>query len=942
MSDMQSIPENRARSQIANAFLIPLGGALLFGLLAYFSIELSRGDGRIAAVWVPNGVAVAYLMRVRVRYEPVFLAALYCGNLCANLAVGDSAVQAASLSLCNTVEIVIAALLVRKFCGHKPDMRRVSHLMYFVASAGIAAPIASACLAVSAIDIGPGVLVETWLKWATTDALGMILVAPTIMIIVDAAEHPRWPEPSEVAEWSLLTIAGTITTYLVFRQTEFPLLFLVTPVVVTHAFRLGSLGTAFSIMKVALIATIMTTLGHGPINLIEHSQTAELLVFQTFLASAFVMGLPVAAVLNGERRAVLKLARRQSHLKLLTDNITDAIVRYDINGICTYCSPSVHSVLGASPKEFLGKRASARMHPEAKKAISQAEARLLSGESTSERFTYRRYLDDDQGRPVFIEADAAIAIGSSTKKPEGIIVSARDVTHRVTLEHQLKRARKHAENAAVSKSQFLANMSHEIRTPMNGVLGFVDLLLRADLPKEQQRHAELIKESGDSMMALLNDILDISKIDAGEVMINHEPVDVGHVVMNCLKLHSANAESKGITLTSEMPGDFPQAVDCDPLRLRQIILNLLGNAIKFTESGTICLHVSRTGGEFTVAVEDTGIGIAPDRLNAIFNPFEQADNATSRRYGGTGLGLSISRKLATLLGGTLSATSEFGSGSRFSLTLPLVQSRAEAKKTERCSTADLRCQTIAPSRILLAEDHDINRILVTTMLEQCGQSVETAVNGQEAVSSIMAAKANGTPYDLVLMDVQMPEVDGYLATQTVRNLGVAPDELPIIALTANAFEEDISAAISAGMQAHLAKPLQYEKLVTMLQQWLPAISDLPEDGAPALSSDAGANEAPAAIAPTLAPPSSNISIADRWKVRRQEALDAVSEALRAGSFDGQASEDLARTCHKLAGTAGMFGEDELGKRASALERALKSADQAAERSRLAEDLLRAA
>ena len=374
--------------------------------------------------------------------------------------------------------------------------------------------------------------------------------------------------------------------------------------------------------------------------------------------------------------------------------------------------------------------------------------RLLSGESDKERITYRRFLDSDEGHPVFIEADCAVLIEVTDSSRSGIIMSARDVTERVELEILLTRARKSAENAARAKSEFLANMSHEIRTPMNGVLGFAELLREGDLGEENRRHADMIVQSGRSMMMLLNDILDLSKIEAGQVGVTNEPVDLLATISECAALYRPSAEKKGIRLHFSMVQTTDEQahktnasapspwVKTDGLRLRQIILNLVGNAVKFTEEGEIEILANGDEEELYIEVKDTGIGIHEKRLQSIFAPFTQGENDTSRRYGGTGLGLSISRQLAELLGGTIDVQSIAGEGSTFRLTLP-------AHYTDPLLPEPVDEEPFEPAMltqsasILLVEDHDVNRLLVSEMLERCGQSVVTAHDGNEAIAMII-------------------------------------------------------------------------------------------------------------------------------------------------------------------------------------------------------------
>ncbi len=906
--------------------ILALAGGVLFGCLAFTSIELSRGSGRIAAVWVPNAFAIAYLLRSGRPLEPLFYLCLFVGNITANLVIGDPVSKALVLSSANSLEIFLAVFLVRRFCGPGVDMKNIRDLVIVAFLAGTVAPLASAAIATGALFVHGADPVSGFVKWWLTDALGIIILTPCILVIADSITRARWPNAAERRDWLLLTTLGTSATIAVFAQTAYPLLFLVPPVIVLYAFRLGSLGTAVSTIKVSVIATIFTWNGFGPVNLVDGGLTEQLIVLQAFIASSFLIGLPLAAVLHGRRKMMEALAARREELDLLTSNISDAILRFDEQGICTYVSPSVADVLGVGPETFLGHTTTDRMHDEARDTIRAPNKRLMSGESTKERFTYRRMLDDEDGNPVFIEADCVMAKNPLTGENEGILFSARDITERVVLERQLVRARRHAENAARAKSEFLANMSHEIRTPMNGVLGFAELLRKADLQEEERRYANLIYDSGRSMMLLLNDILDISKIEAGQIVITPENVDVAHLLQGCVRLHMAHAEQKNIALEASIEPDLPPEIVMDQLRLRQIILNLIGNAVKFTETGRVIVHARSTDTELVVAVKDTGIGISQDRLNDIFNPFEQADGKTSRKYGGTGLGLSISRQLAELLGGTLTCSSVPGEGSCFTLRVPLeiALCRSALPSLEERDSDHPSMRENA--RILLAEDHDVNRMLVGAMLEKCGQTPDIAVDGEQAVAKVLEAHENGTPYDLVLMDIQMPGMDGYVATRRIRTHGIDGAMMPIVALTANAFPEDIAASRQAGMQAHLAKPLVFAELVKTLSRWLPSGDASPR------RPDAEEEKASGIVESARA----------KWTQRRQEAVDAVRASLEQGELDAAAREELARVVHKLAGTAGMFGEAALGETAGALERALKSDAPEVTSRELAQELLKAA
>lgn len=913
------------------ALAIALAGAAIFGFVAFESIQLSRGDGRIAMVWLPNGLAVAFMLRARLPREDWFICALWIGNMLANLSVGDPLLRSSGFATANMVEVVTAVVLVRRSCGRNPNMTEISHLVRFILSAGVAAPFMSSLVASIVFLLQGDFTILAYGKWLMGDSLGMILVAPTVLIVAEACQNPRPPSARKLADWVVLGVLGMGITIAVFAQTGLPLLYLIAPVVLAFGFRLGSSGTAFSTAAVAVIATYYTMNGSGPIALIDGSIELRLLVLQTFLACAFIMGLPVAAILNTRRRMMAELAQREQRFVQLTANITDAVLRYDLDGRCVYVSPSSDEVLGVPGNVFIHKSPSERAHPESLAAIAAVQDRLVSGETDKERIVYRRFIDDTNDKPVYIEADCAITIDHETGHKDGIIVSARDVTERVEMENALVNARREAEAADEAKSRFLANMSHEIRTPMNGVLGFSELLLGTELDHEQRAHTELIVESSRSMMALLNDVLDISKIEAGQIQLMEEVVDLRHLLESCARLHQANAKRKEVALTVEWSDELPSHVHADPLRLRQIVNNLVGNAVKFTDDGNVTVFTERRGDRIVISIEDTGIGIEEHRLEQIFQPFEQADGAISREYGGTGLGLSISRQLADLLGGTLNVDSHPGVGSYFTLILPLKEAAAPAPKKAPARERRVRAKPSA-SRVLLVEDHDVNRMLMTAMLDKCGQTVVVAEDGYEAIAAVQEAVDLGHQFDLVLMDIQMPRCDGYTAAREIRRMGIAPDALPIVALTANAFPEDVQAARRAGMQAHLSKPVAFEDLIGALSHWLPTrIVDAEYAAGPECS------EEPEEInsqAPALSP-----ELLERWNSRRGEAIAQVRNALEHNSFGGDDATQLARTMHKLAGTAGMFGDNELGEKARNFERALRSGIGGAVCVKLAEELL---
>ena len=449
----------------------------------------------------------------------------------------------------------------------------------------------------------------------------------------------------------------------------------------------------------------------------------------------------------------------------------------------------------------------------------------------------------------------------------GAVVSHVDITSRVRFDRQqheqlgLERARDKAESANRAKSAFLANMSHEIRTPMNAILGLVHLLRRAAVTPEQAGRLDRIASAGRHLMSIINDILDLSKIDAGQVQMECEDFALTAVLDHVASIIAEPARDKGLEVRIEYDG-VPRWLRGDPTRLRQALLNFAGNAVKFTEAGTIVLRAQcidgtagPAGGDaaFGVrfSVEDTGIGIAPDQLDRLFQPFEQLDASTTRKFGGTGLGLAINVRLARLMGGECGVESTPGRGSTFWFTAQLVQGRGAAPEVQGHAVpdelatieADLR-RDHAGARVLLAEDNEISRDVAVEILRGIGLVVDTAADGRQAV----AMAATGA-YNLILMDMQMPDMDGLAATTALRSPPVGTTA-PIVALTANAFDDDRRACLAAGMNDFVAKPLDLRVLYAVLRQWLPAA---PRDGAAVQGEIARAGPASAAGRPGGAP-----------------------------------------------------------------------------------------
>ena len=598
------------------------------------------------------------------------------------------------------------------------------------------------------------------------------------------------------------------------------------------------------------------------------------------------------------------LKEREEQLALLADNATDAVLRLSLDGICDYASPSSRQVFGIDHRLMVGNQFITGFHPDDSERVKHEFAELAVGRVEAVRIVFRSASLVEPGVYNWLEANCGLVRDAETNAPVAIIASLRNVNQTKRLEADLMEARDRAEAAVAAKSAFLANMSHEIRTPMNGVIGFTELALAGDLDPEQRQQLEMIAESGRAMLRLLNDLLDFAKIESGQMTVASEPTDLRHKLRGALRLMEPVAVQKGLTLDLTVEADVPAWFLCDPMRLRQIVLNLVGNALKFTEFGGVTVHAAvSAAGELRLTVADTGIGIPGDQIDYVFENFTQADASIARRYGGTGLGLPICAELAKLLDGRLEAESTEGLGSRFTLILPMVacEAPARAEVAEAATPAALEAKGI---RVLVAEDNKVNQQLTLAMLAKAGVRAELAADGNEAIDRIVEVRGSPEAFDVVLMDIQMPNLDGLEATRKLRAAGITADSLPIIALTANAYQDDIAACREAGMQAHLAKPLRMRDLQAALQTWVRRADGAEDDGIE----------------------ESNPALVAMFDELKGAALKQVDKALREGGFSGKSLDALICYLHQIAGIAAFFGEAELGEASLRFEKQLAAED----------------
>ncbi|HZS87040.1 MAG TPA: MASE1 domain-containing protein [Chloroflexota bacterium] len=698
------------RSLLLNGVL-----AVLYVLTARAGLRLATVAGPVTLVWPPAGLDLAALWLGGLRLWP----GLALGVVLINVSTGGTLVSDVGIGLGNTLEAVLPVLLLRRV-DFRPSLDRLRDVGALLVLAAGLSPLVSATIGVPSLALAGAVprsvVPAAWGTWWLGDALGVILVAPALLVW---ATYPlRWPTRRRVGEAALLLAATLAASLAVFggwlgtSSLPLPLVYLVFPLLLWAALRFGLPGVVTLTPLVAGVALWYTAQARGPFG--EGGLLRDdLLQLQLFLGAVGIAGLLLAAAVT-ERESAL---RRVWALNVdLTRANTD---------------------------------------------LAQANAEL--------------------------------------------------------------------EKASRAKSEFLATMSHEIRTPLNGVIGLTSLLQSTPLSPRQREYVGGIQASGEALLGLINDILDFSKIEAGQLSLERQPFDLGHLIGEVVDQFRGQARAKGLELSAHVDPAVPPLVLGDVGRLRQVLLNLVGNALKFTAQGAVGVQVgvveeSAEGVLLRITVRDTGIGIAPEAQARLFEPFTQADAATTRRYGGTGLGLAIAKRLVERMDGEIGVESALGQGSTFWVQLPLA--RAAAGVVPPAVRMQLGPVAPAPEvaesgtrgHILVAEDNAINRLVVVGLLQGLGYAVETAENGRQAAEAVGRGH-----YDLVLMDLHMPELDGFAATAAIRRDEAAEGKgrrVPIVALTADALPGDAEKSLVAGMDDHLTKPITPKRLATVVERWV--------------------------------------------------------------------------------------------------------------------------
>ena len=938
----------RTEPRIRPALLALVLGALVFAALAFLSLIFAREAGRVASIWPANGALLA-LVLLRPRSERGWLiGGAFLGDLVVNLTMGDTVPIAAGLALANAVEIAVAAILLC-WGGRVVDLGRIRTLFRFGLIAGTVAPLTSSVIAAATLAIWHHEpMLANAGRWFVGDALGLLMITPPLLM---AASRQTWSEVRAPLRRRLMLAVVLLATLAgVFLQSQFPLLFVVPPVLILIAFRCGA-GSASVALLIAAVASLAAVVaGTGPLALVDGGLDQRAMIQQLFLAVLVFTTLPVASVLtdaarsrreaearmavlnltesvagvgswrldleggprvswspqvyrihgvdpttfdpgfddaidfyhpddrplirdwvaraietgdvepvtlrlirsDGEERRVRTQGRvqrgaqnqvttlfgvfqdvtdaEQAHVetaaserrfRALAEHTSDIIAIFDLDGTFRYLSPAITRVLGWTPQDLVGGQTWSIIHPDDHEPLRLAyRAHLAAGPGKpSPQIRYRGRTK--AGGWVWLEAHPTVA-WNAAGEPVEIQDTVRDVTAAKALEDALTQAKEAAEAAAEAKSEFLSNMSHELRTPLTSVIGFAGLLkAREGLGETERRFADRIATSSQALLSVINDILDYSKLEAGAVDLDPQPFDPRQMAQGVVGIVEAQAAAKGLDLAIEVEASVPAMLMGDEGRLRQVALNFLSNAVKFTGTGRVTLGLSERDGRLRLAVSDTGIGIAPDKIARLFERFTQADASTTRTYGGTGLGLAISQRLVAMMGGEIGADSRSGEGSTFWLEVPLPVAEGEGEVVSDGTGIALP----GGLRVLIADDAAANRELVRAMLSAWDMDLVTVEDGARAVEAVQTGH-----YDLVLMDVHMPVMDGLEATRAIRSLAGEAGMVPIIALTANVQPEQVEACRAAGMDGHVSKPIVLMDMIAELGRVLQVAEDQPKRG----------------------------------------------------------------------------------------------------------------
>jgi PAS domain S-box-containing protein len=799
-------------------------------LAAVASRSFAQG-APVAPVWIADALALAAVLKAGAGRRAEALIAGFLGMVTANILTGNDLLLSAILPAFNALGVTLCAALMLSQAQGAPDLMRRRDLVVFILGSTLAAVVSASAAGLALGLMGKGAPLVSLQLWALSDGVGLAMVTPILLMLGDVRAQllARTVTPRRLAPLLLLAAVTVLASW----QPRYPVLFLILPVWAYAAAELEFLGMAAGAIIVGGLSIATTAMGRGPVVLAQADPMRQLLLMQVFVAVSTLAMLEFTSGVIQRRRMTqsLEALNRQAEQRRAgavehnrRAQMAEAIAglgywRVDVKTGVVDWSPQIYALFGI-PRTTAPQSADLRdfIHPDDRPATEAGFQRILAtGEPAH-----------SEARAITLAGEVRIIRSWATAERDGtgavsaVMYVLMDVTAQRQVESELRQARDAAEQAAVVKGEFLANMSHELRTPLTSILGFTALAAaEADMPDTARHYIERVTTASKALLTLVNDVLDFSKLEAGEIRLQLRPVDMAALGREVLDMFSGQAAAKGVSLDIDLADGIPPAVAVDSDRLRQVLINLVGNAVKFTAEGGVTLELGYdTEAELlSVAVVDTGPGIESSRRAQLFQRFSQVDGSSTRTFGGTGLGLAICKGLIEAMHGEIGVQTQVGEGSRFWFEVP---THAVDPMEAACASATVAALALG-NRFLVVDDNPANRALVRAILTTLGADIVEACDGREGVTAAMEL-----PFDVILMDMRMPGLSGEEAVAEIRR-GGPNAACPIIAFSASADPGQLGELRRLGFDGCLPKPFTLTDLIRAVEMALAAPAYEPED-----------------------------------------------------------------------------------------------------------------